>query len=201
MEAQLKNDIKLSWGTPVLMVRVPESDDVCAALQSAIVTRRSEADISAVCWHSSPDLLEWPIPAARQFQNWVVDAFQRIQARASEGPVYEGRLNVRCWGSVLTSGHATGAQRLTQSAWTGVCRVDDGGEGADEGVGLILRDPRPGAGLCQDPFGLFGQDRRFPLAKGQIVLFPSWLTHTIDAGAAQDGCVSVSFALALLDLM
>ena len=197
MEAKLANGIKLSWGTPVLVIADSRPASAEAELRDAIVARHRESGDSHSHWMSSPDVLEWPLTGADALKQKIVGAFQRAQARVNGGPGYEGRLNVRCWGAVLEAGHATPAQRHGQSAWTGVWRADGGSDNVD----LVLNDPRPGAGLCQDPFALFGQPRRFPLRQDELVIFPSWVSHVVDAKAAQAPCVYVSFVLATLDLM
>jgi hypothetical protein len=197
MDAKLANGIKLSWGTPVFVIGDPGSAPLDAELTRAIEERHRRSADSVAHWVSSPDVLEWPLNTAGALKQKIVGAFGRAQARVNDGPPYDGRLNVRCWGAVLAAGHVTASQRHGQSAWTGVCRVESG----SDDVHLVLQDPRPGAGLCQDPFALFGQPRRMPMKRGETILFPSWVSHFVDANAAEAPCVFVSFALATLDLM
>jgi hypothetical protein len=199
METQLKNDIKLSWGTPIVLVKPDGSKTVDDVFNAAIQHRAGATRVNV--WRSDPDVLEWPIPEVETVKSWIVGAFQRMQERACDGATYEGRMNIRCWAHVVRPGAATPVEQHAHSAWTFLYRTGGELEAPDGDVHVVLQDPRSGAAPSPDPFHLFGQPRRLWFEPGQFMLFPSWVKHGVDAQRTLKPCAFLSGALATLDLM
>ncbi len=200
METQLKDNVKLSWGTPVLLVKPGDAEAVDSALRTAITDQSGDLPSSGV-WQSDSDVLQWHIPEAQHVQSWIIGAFQRVQERACEGAAYEGRLNIRCWANIAQPGRSSAPTRHAHSAWTFLYCLTGEGETSADDVHIVMQDPRAGTAPSPDPFALFGQPRKVTFEPGQLVLFPSWLIHTVDAVAARHPCFFLSGALATLDLM
>lgn len=201
MEAQLKNDVKLSWGTPILIVKPASCDGVDSAFRETIQEKFEAANSADRFWQSSPDVLQWPLAEAEVVRSWFVEAFQRMLRRACEGQTYDGRLNIRCWASLICPGNLTSAVQFPHSAWTVLYRVGGVQASEEANVHLVLDDPRPGAIPSPDAFNLFGQARRLAFESGQVIVFPSWVRHRVDATSADQECIYLSAALATLDLM
>jgi len=201
MEAQLKNDVKLSWGTPILIVKPANCEGVDSAFREAIQERFEAVNSADRLWQSSSDVLQWPLAEAEIVRSWFVEAFQRMLRRACEGQAYDGRLNIRCWASLIRAGNLTSAIQFPHSAWTVLYRVEGVHASEEENVHLVLDDPRPSAIPSPDAFNLFGQARRLVFESGQVLVFPSWVRHSVDATSADHDCTYLSAALATLDLM
>lgn len=211
MDLKIKNDIDLWWGTPLFAFTWPDAESVNAGLKAMVLERKattpslSKSNLGG--WHSSDDLLSWPDPAVQTLRDWIVEGFRRATARTSQGQGYKGRVKLTCWANVNGPGHANDIHNHPNCAWSGVYYVDVGSDvntdtDAAEHSGLIhFLDPRSGAGMCQDPFGLFGKGRQFKPKNGQMLMFPSWLAHGVHAYHGEGERISIAFNIALLDLM
>lgn len=206
MDLKLQNDIELCWGTPVFTFMWPDSESVNADLKTLILQRR-ETDrglrrSNLGGWHSKTDMLSWPSPAIAKLQAWILESAHFVTARTSRGQGYNGKLQLSCWANVNRAGDANEVHTHPQCAWSGVYYVDagqTGGRGAGSGA-LHFPDPRGGAGMCRDPFGLFGQSRNLHPETGQMVVFPSWLGHGVRPYRGEGDRISVAFNVMMVDL-
>lgn len=207
MDLKLKDDIDLWWGTPVFAFSWPNAESVNSQLKAIILERSQQAPglsrSNVGGWHSGDDLLSWPSPAVVNLKEWILEGFKRATVRTGNGQGYKGRAQVSCWANVNGPGDSNDVHNHPNSAWSGVYYVDVGTSVDDaEKSGFInFFDPRAGAGMCEDPFGLFGKGRQFKPLNGQMLLFPSWLMHGVSAYRGQGKRISIAFNIALLDLM
>lgn len=207
MDLKLQNDIELCWGTPVFSLSWPESETFNSDLQSLILERRARdrgvKKSNQGGWHSTEDLLLWPSPHMKTLQERMIEGFRRATARTSRGQGYNGKIQLTAWANVNLKGHSNEVHKHPQSNWSGVYYVDVGdGEGSDDHSGEIhFLDPRGGAGMMQDYFGVFGQSRALQPATSQMLLFPSWLLHGVRPYWGERARISIAFNIALLDLM
>lgn len=207
MDLKRENDVELWWGTPVFVFSQPNAQTINAGLKKLILQRRASTPglikSNLGGWHSEDDLLDWPGPEIKTFQNWIVDAFKVATQRTGRGEIYDGQINVYAWANVNGPGNANDVHNHPQSGWSGVYYVDVGTpvEDSKKSGFIHFLDPRGGAGMCPDPFSLFGKGRQFKPMNGQMLLFPSWLPHGVMAYQGEGERISVAFNIELLDLM
>lgn len=207
MDLKLQNDIELCWGTPIFSLLWPNSDSLNDELRRLILERKSAT--RGLCrsnqggWHSTEDLLTWPSPCIQPLQDRIVEAFRRATTRTSKGQGYSGKMQLTAWANVNMAGHSNETHNHPHCAWSGVYYVDVGTDTAHPSdTGLIhFSDPRGGAGMMPDYFGVFGTSREIKPENGLMVLFPSWLAHGVRPHQGDGERVSVAFNIALLDLI
>ncbi len=207
MNLKLKNDVELCWATPVFMFSWSDAEAINVELKALILERKalqSALDRSnSGGWQSTDDLMKWPSEAVQTFQEWVVDAFQKATQKTGRGQDYTGKIQISGWANVNGPGDFNEVHTHPHCAWSGVYYVDVDTETADsERSGFIsFIDPRRGADMCPDPFALFGKGRQMRPQNGQMLLFPSWLQHSVTAYRGASERISIAFNIVLLDLM
>lgn len=207
MDLKLQNDIELCWGTPVFSLSWSGSQALNSALKTLILERRASdpglQKSNQGGWHSTEDLLHWPSPHMKTLQERMVEGFRCATARTSRGQGYNGKIQLTAWANVNVKGHSNEVHKHPQCNWSGVYYVDVGADGThqDESGKIHFLDPRGGAGMMQDYFGVFGQSRAIQPAVSQMLLFPSWLLHGVRPYWGDHERISIAFNIALLDLM
>ena len=189
------------FSTPVIVDHLSGADSLNAELERLILDRRA-ADpgiqrSNAGGWHSRLDLFEWGgeparLVAARKVE--LADA-NTIDTEAVEGE-RRGWL-LEAWANVNESGAGNAAHYHGASYWSAVYYVR-AGEG--EGGELVLHDPR-------FPYlDMHAPDLRFRDAGGEqlihtsprsgmLILFPSWLTHSVAPWRGEGQRISIAINL------
>ena len=207
MDLKIQNGITLCWGTPILIIDLPNHDALNAELKTLVLEKKKTTPgihkSNFGGWHSGDDLLTWPAPAVKTLREWIIEGFRRATKRTGGDQSYEGRLQITCWANVNGPGHSNDIHNHPQCAWSGVYYVDAGMPKPDEEKSGFLHflDPRAGAGMVEDPFGRFGKGREFKPRSGQMILFPSWLLHGVRPYRGEGERISIAFNISLLDLM
>ncbi|MEE4339190.1 TIGR02466 family protein [Erythrobacter sp.] len=182
------------FATPFLIDRL-QSPESIAALRESIIARRAHdpdgVQISNIGgWHSDTRMIEWGGEAARAL------AFKAF-TMAEEGAVNIARDQGRdygwvpeMWANVSEKGHANQYHTHPGSLWSAVAYIDDGYDGSDDpalGGELQLLDPRmPMVRMGSLDLRFKDTDGRVqnnePMIRpqtGLIVMFPSWLQHSV----------------------
>jgi uncharacterized protein (TIGR02466 family) len=189
------------FSTPVIVDQLAGAEALNAELETLILARRA-ADPGVVRsnvggWHSGLDLLEWggePVRrvAARTIE--LADA-NTVDTAAAEGE-RRGWL-LEAWANVNESGAGNAAHYHGACYWSAVYYVR-AGEG--EGGELVLHDPR-------FPYlDMHAPDLRFRDAGGEqlihtrprpgmLILFPSWLTHSVAPWRGEGLRISIAINL------
>jgi uncharacterized protein (TIGR02466 family) len=178
--------LDLAFATPIIVDRMENAGAINAALEPLILARR-QADKGITRsntgggWHSGTRLLHWAADPLRPLLGRLVELADAhvfdAQARPGEkrGWMLEG------WANVSEAGAANAPHNHGASFWSAVYYVRvDAGEGGE----IVLTDPRMPAVEMHAPFLFFrnaGGERliRIRPETGQILLFPSWLVHSV----------------------
>ncbi|MEQ8773315.1 MAG: 2OG-Fe(II) oxygenase family protein [Erythrobacter sp.] len=198
------------FSTPLLIDRL-HSQEAIKAQTEAIMTQKVRdtegVQISNIgSWHSNTRMIEWGGEAARAL---VYKAIGMADAGVVNIAKEQGREYgwvPEMWANVSQKGHANQYHTHPGSLWSAVAYLDDGYEGsADPALGgeLQLLDPRM-------PMVRMGSlDLRFKDADGEvqnnepmirpqtglIVMFPSWLQHSVRAFRGTGTRISVAINL------
>ncbi|MEQ8412121.1 MAG: 2OG-Fe(II) oxygenase family protein [Erythrobacter sp.] len=198
------------FSTPLLIDRL-QSPEGIMALREAIMAEKVRdpegVQISNIgSWHSNTRMIEWGGEAARAL---VYKAIGMADAGVVNIAKEQGREYgwvPEMWANVSQKGHANQYHTHPGSLWSAVAYLDDGYEGsADPALGgeLQLLDPRM-------PMVRMGSlDLRFKDADGEvqnnepmirpqtglIVMFPSWLQHSVRAFRGTGTRISVAINL------
>ena len=159
-------------------------------------------------WHSDTKMLEWGGEAARAL---VYKAMGMADAAVVNLGAEFGReygWMAEMWANVSTHGNANQYHSHPGAYWSAVAYIDDGYEGSDDpalGGELQLLDPRmPMVRMAstdvrmKDEKG--GPQNNEPTVRpstGMIVMFPSWLQHSVRAFYGSGTRISIAINLIL----
>jgi uncharacterized protein (TIGR02466 family) len=198
------------FGTPFVIDRL-EDPELIRALREAILAERQRdpegVRISNIGgWHSGTGMVEWGGEAARAlaFRAMALADQAMVNTGASEGRRYDWMPQM--WANVSGAGHANQYHTHPGSYWSAVAYIDDGYEGdPDPGLGgeLQLLDPRmPMVRMTAPDLRLKDRDGEvqnnepvFRPRTGAIVMFPSWLQHSVRAFHGRGTRISVAINL------
>jgi uncharacterized protein (TIGR02466 family) len=180
--------------TPLIIDQVTDPETLNALLRDAIIEQMGATEGLAISniggWHSGTNMLDWGGEPANQLCSKIVDAVDRFTVDIRAGESRRHGWLPEMWANVSPSGASNRHHCHPGSYWSAVYYVDDGYEGSlDRSLGgeLVLYDPRmpmvrmtapdlrfrrPGAEPEHD-------EVRLRPATGRIVIFPSWLNHSV----------------------
>ena len=186
--------------TPVLIAQVDDAEAINAELESAI-RKKMAADKGVTKsnvggWHSRTDLFDWAGPAAQRVVQEAIKLANGHTATQRGAPAAPN-WRVAGWANVSGPGDSNMVHTHGAAYWSVVYYVR-AGEG--EGGHLLLHDPRMPALRMHAPmlqFKGFGPEgiARIQAVAGQIVLFPSWLSHSVEPWDGKGERISIALNL------
>ena len=200
--------VVLGFPTPIFRHRWPdhESSAVNEALKAVILDRRDRIPSNTLSnvggWQSKPDFMKWKVPELEQFKKWINQAFDSIMSRELDTTDFKTRYVVAGWANVNEYGDYNASHIHSNSHWSGVYYVDIG-----KPIPPLVRngaieflDPRPAIGVFDYPtFASSGKWTIQPEA-GLMLLFPSWLRHTVLPYYGESARITVAFNLRVEEL-
>jgi uncharacterized protein (TIGR02466 family) len=189
------------FSTPVIVDHLADAASLNAELEKLILDRRAVDPgmqrSNAGGWHSQLDLLDWGGEPARRVALRTVELADAntIDTAAAQGE-RRGWL-LEAWANVNPSGAGNAPHYHGASYWSAVYYVR-AGEG--EGGELVLHDPR-------FPYlDMHAPDLRFRdsggeqlihtrPSSGMLILFPSWLTHSVAPWQGEGERISIAINL------
>lgn len=204
---------KLMFATPIL-VSEPFQDaadvaalaDIVRARAAAVAGTRHSNDGG---WQSPPDFLEWAGPLGDALIGRAIAVCDGVTLSFGSGQLTRDPLawQVTAWANLNGHGAGNVAHLHPGSFWSGCFYADDGGIAGEETLGGALEfvDPRGPAPVMYAPnvkIGIngcltAGLGERFHPKTGELVIFPSWLRHSVTRYLGQGTRISVAFNLSL----
>lgn len=198
------------FSTPFVIDRLKSAEGI-AVLREAILAERARdkdgVQISNIGgWHSNTKMLEWGGEAARAL---ALKAMELADANMVNLGAQQGREYgwvPEMWANVSHKGHANQYHTHPGCFWSAVAYIDDGYEGdTDAGLGgeLQLLDPRmpmvrmTALDLRLKDVGGKMQNNE-PMVRpqtGLMVMFPSWLQHSVRAFHGSGTRISIAINL------
>jgi uncharacterized protein (TIGR02466 family) len=187
--------IRRLFATPVVLDRVQGADALNAALERTIAERRA-ADSGLKLsnrggWQSQHDFTSW---AGAEGQALIARAAELAGAHSQSSSGGPPRWRVDAWANVSGEGAFNMPHVHGGTFWSCVYYVRVG-EG--EGGQLVLHDPRmPGLRMHAPGirFRNMGPELRAEIqpASGLMVLFPGWLSHSVEPWQGSGERISVA---------
>jgi uncharacterized protein (TIGR02466 family) len=196
--------------TPVLMIRPPEAAQINESLLAAV---RAERDSNPGVqrsnlggWHSRNGMTTWGGPPARKLAELAIAAAGPHMVDVAPGSRPVVQWSVDMWANINQPGDSNQVHCHTGTFWSGTYYADPGGAEV-EGCGgeLVLEDPRYPGAFMVNPSILFRNPDRSPMPvqvtirpeAGLLVLFPSWLRHSVRPHGGDRERVSIALNLGL----
>lgn len=198
------------FSTPFVIDQL-KSPEGMRVLREAILTEKARdgdgVQISNIGgWHSNTKMLEWGGEAARAlaYKAMTMADDAMVNIGASHGRDYDWLPEM--WANVAGKGNANQYHTHPGSYWSAVAYIDDGYEGdPDPALGgeLQLLDPRmPMVRMASLDLRFKDIDGKVqnnePMVRpstGMIVMFPSWLQHSVRAFHGNGARISVAINL------
>jgi uncharacterized protein (TIGR02466 family) len=198
--------------TPLVVAVLCGADALNTELTTTILDRSQRergTQLSNVGgWHSS-DLLCWSGAAG----GTVIDAARVMVDRMTlmdspDGPV-PARVSwrVTAWANINRSGHSNRPHGHPGAFWSGIYWVDDGDADQNDAVGGLLEfaDPRgilpamnaPQLHCAVEDCMSAGRCQTVTPKSGTMVLFPSWLIHSVTTYCGERPRISIAFNFSL----
>ena len=206
-------DIKSLFPTPLVVADLGETAVLIPELRACILERAATSDgvqrSNEGGWQSHGDFQHWGGIGVRTVLEAARQIADRMTAQTPYGATAPTPIiwKIYAWANVNRPGDANARHIHGGAIWSGVFYVDDGGiAGApDLGGGLALWDPRGGLPLMYAPqvtmltpgsinAGL--AEIHYPKT-GQLVMFPSWLPHSVEPYRGNAVRISFAFNLSL----
>ncbi len=192
------------FSTPVFRIRLAEAQRINATLKEVILAKEkayaSQGYSNFGGWHSGYSFAEWGGAALQE----ILEAAKGLASRATkerEGRRQRLSWEVKTWANVIRRGNANNMHSHVGCYWSGAYYVDTGDDGGrpESGGVLVFHDPRNGAVTLELATVHSGPETR-PAAlpeAGVLVLFPSWLQHSVTPYLGGGVRISVGVNLAL----
>ena len=200
-DLRLRGGIRIAFATPILEQLRPEAARVNPRLARLILARRSRDPGLRVSnvggWHSRPDLLSWPGPEIALVKRWIQEAMAALLDLAGPGAPRAGEatLSTEAWANVHRRGGYARSHVHPFNHWSGVYYVRVGrpdGRHPESGA-ISFADPRPGAAALPAPGFPFGDEHVIRPRPGLLLVFPSWLAHSVAPVRGAGERISVAF--------
>lgn len=211
MMVEKRLDILQVFPTALIRVVHPELSALVAPLKSLILGQKgTQAGISRSNlggWHSKPNMDQWGGPPAQTLVSIASGIIEQQLVQTSPIPGLEMGWGIDMWANVNAAGHAN-AQHCHPGAFaSAVFYVDLGNNELPATDGhIVFEDPRYPMAQMQQPGVLWpGSDGKgiesqvaiLPKA-GELIIFPSWLRHSVNPHSGQGERISVAINMTLL---
>lgn len=199
---KLNDKLSLHFYTPVFSTvwDGPEVDDMNRGLKTIIDKKEQEGDSAIKSnvggYQTSRELFDWPDPAIQAFKQRVFNEFSEVMKQTAPQAYLNKNYTVSGWANVLRDGSYNSLHNHPGSLWSGCYYVDAGDtpeDTADPSGTIEFVDPRTGIDMHDD--GYWQNRYRIRPQTGQIVFFPSWLLHMVNAYHGSHDRISIAINL------
>jgi uncharacterized protein (TIGR02466 family) len=175
--------VEYMFATPVFRYAFKNVDALNAELCDLILEREratpSMAKSNQGGWQSPPDFFNWPAPVVATLERLAIGALNIATARVPIPPQLRIEFELSGWAAVNRKGHYNTTHVHPMATWSGVYYVDAGDEPADA-PGAILEFSHPITAALMTFFpGVLPSARVVRPESGMIILFPSYLQHSV----------------------
>ncbi len=208
MDVDLGSGVSLVFGTPMLIRKFPDADQINRGLRDAIL--KAEADDRGVHhsnvggWQSAPTLLEWPVPEFATFRGWIEKATLQMASLPFKEPM---TLEYRAyaWANVNRHGNYKTVHNHGEDHWATVYYVDCGKPEERRAMNgrFEVRDPRAAASAASDgkyPGFTFGKAFAINPEPGMLLVFPAWLDHQVHPFFGEGERISIAANFRVLNI-
>lgn len=195
-----KEEVLSLFPTPVARFQLPNADVINPGLQKAIL-EREEADggvrySNIGGWQSKQDLLEWPEPEVAELVDSMRCAVLNMISLYSRIQRFEAAVQIVAWANVNRRAAFNQVHTHPGNQWSGtyyVCPGEFDEEDVEYAGQLQIHDPRDRADMVMHPGSPTGKPYRIVPKAGMMVLFPSWLAHSVNIFYSATTRISIAF--------
>jgi uncharacterized protein (TIGR02466 family) len=196
--------LSVAFATPLLQLRNQLDAATNQALVAAVLAREgarkgiTRSNVGG--WHSEDDLFEWREPAIGALKRVIGEGLKRVTSfTAGKGGEVSGDFSAVAWANVNRKGDFNRLHNHPGFVWSGVYYAQAGDAPADRpDSGLLeLVDPRVGVDMIAVPGDPYGGAIAVKPEDGMLVMFPSWLQHSVAPYRGEVPRISIAFNVAI----
>ena len=202
-----QSDIQTLFPTQVAVVRIPNADQINPGLEAAVLKReisgRGGKRSNIGGWQSRDNFGDWPEPEVAELVDSMRNGVLNMVSLVTGKIRFEAAVSIYSWANINHSGSYNQVHTHPHNHWSGVYYVV-AGEYDDEDVDypghLQIHDPRERADMYMHPGGSsLGKPFRVKPEAGTMVLFPSWLSHSVNTFYSDTTRISIAFNAQVLN--
>ena len=196
------------FATPVIIVVLDDSISLNESLKAKIYDQERKDDglqkSNFGGWHSKDDMMVWAPEEARTILQAAIASVTPYTADIHPAGKRDFKFDANMWANINRKGHANNGHTHPGCLWSGAYYVDSGHEGENYvGGEFSIEDPRFPMNVMYIPSlvtrGPDGEPQssqhRIKPKSGMMVLFPSWLRHSVRPYLGNKDRISVAFNL------
>lgn len=195
-----KEEVLSLFPTPVARFQLPNASVINPGLEAAILKREEAHEgvrfSNIGGWQSRQDLTEWPEPEISDLVDSMRCAVMNMISLYSRIQQFEAAVQIVAWANVNRSAAFNQVHCHPGNQWSGTYYVTPG-EFDDNDVEyagqLQIHDPRERADMVVHPGSPVGKPYRIAPRAGMMVLFPSWLAHSVNIFYSETTRISIAF--------
>jgi uncharacterized protein (TIGR02466 family) len=201
-------DLRALFATPIAVATVPKAVQINAALRATILARAetfpSTEHSNLGGWQSTWDINEWGGDEAQAIIGFARQLADKLTTDRQGNPAPQNWRG-NAWANVNWQSHGNEFHTHPGCVWSAVYYVDDGGIADDPSLGgqLEIQDPRGVAPAMYRPDLVpnvpggpaFGASEMISPAAGNMLMFPSWLSHAVRPYTGDGVRISVAINL------
>lgn len=196
--------VEFVFATPVFSCALADVEALNAELRELILAReRSVPSITKSNqggWQSAADFFDWGGAAVATLERHAAEALRLATVRVPIPEHYAVEFELYGWAAVNRKGHYNTTHMHPMSTWSGVYYVDAGDEAAEAGGALLeFAHPIPAAVMTFFP-GILPSARLVRPQTGMLILFPSYLQHSVRAYQGNRPRICVAFNAHMLGM-
>jgi uncharacterized protein (TIGR02466 family) len=192
-EAAKNGQLEYMFATPVFRDVLADADALNAELADLILERErmtpSLAKSNQGGWQSAPDFFSWAGPAVAALERYVAGALNAATARLPVPSHLGIEFELYGWAAVNRRGHYNTTHVHPMATWSGTYYVDPGDE---PGAALEFAHPVTAAAMTFFP-GVLPSARIVRPERGMVILFPSYLQHSVRMYGGERPRICVAF--------
>ncbi|MEM7239550.1 MAG: TIGR02466 family protein [Pseudomonadota bacterium] len=201
-------ELRQLFATPIALFQIPGHEAINSDLETRIFER--ERTVSSVNhsnlggWQSPADFVEWSGDAGRTVIDTTMNIATRLTCDRMGRPV-KLRWRQNSWANVNRAGQANEFHTHPGAYWSATYYVRDGGAAADPSLGgeFEMADPRGVGPAMLAPEFCFaikggqsvGASEVVRPVAGNLILFPSWLSHAVRPYSGDQVRISIALNL------
>ena len=201
--------------TPVIITDVPDIAELTGELRTIINQRRESHESARRTnqggWQSDPGMLEWGGTAAQDLGSIMLQVCNRFtrDIGQTDPDIPRFEWSAEMWANICPRGSSHESHTHPGALWSVVFYVDDGlaeNEDPTHAGYLVVQDPRNPTPVMYkpdlryvDPDGVvYRSDHRYRPTPGQIIAFPSWVSHWVTAHNGERERISIALNIVAL---
>lgn len=213
MSVQFSSDIRHLFTTPLVQLDLGSNSSFIADLRQVIL---AHADAQPGVqhsnrggWQSKDDFFVWGGAPAMALRAMIEEAAHQLTMVYTAEGLQRQRMSwkMNAWANINGPGAGNDIHCHPGCFWSGCLYIDDGGIAGKEGKGGAIEfyDPRGPLPMAYNPLVKMAVkgcvtaglgERIFPRT-GLMLMFPSWLTHAVQAYDGDARRISLAFNLSL----